>query len=270
MVEILGTPIRALLDSGASISVISSMDLISRWNLKIEPTKFKVQTANKERLNCVGFVYLPFTFNHQTKVIPTVVIPEIAKDLICGYDFWKAFNIRPTIGNDTTLELDDPFQHLGMSPSIQTIDIQFLSPWVLNISIDETAPELNQEEVVDESLDIPSLETPNEQHATAESLVTEHILSSENKQKLVEIVNMFPKSYDGKIGRTPLLTHNIELLPDATPRKIPSYKCSPKVEEEVDKEIERLIKMDAIEECSSDFVNPLLPVKKPNGKWRLD
>lgn len=268
-VHILGTPVRGLLDSGASISVISSLDLIERWNLKIEKIKLKIQTANGEKLNCVGVVYVPFTFNDNTKVIPTVIIPDVSKDLICGYDFWQAFDIRLKIGDSRDVNLSSPQVQSPVNLSVQMLDVEFFSPFIFNITRCEDLHEASIEQAVDESLDIPSLESPDERDVTPESIITEHKLLPEDKQKLVKVINKFPKSYYGKIGRTKLLTHNIELLPDTRPRKIPAYKYSPKVEEEVDKEIERLLEMDAIEDCNSDFVNPLLPVKKPNGKWRL-
>lgn len=268
-VHIFGTPVRGLLDSGASISVISSLDLVKRWNLKVENIKLKIQTANGEKLHCIGVVYIPFTFYDVTKVIPTVVIPDVSKELICGYDFWQAFDIRPTIGNNKDVSCNNPDDNSPSNLVVQMLDIEFLSPFVFTISQDDNAHASVRESTTDESLDIPSLEPPNEEQVTPESVITEHLLSRKDKQKLVKVINTFPKSYDGKIGRTTLLTHKIELLPDAKPRKIPSYKYSPKVEEEVDKEIERLLKMDAIEECNSDFVNPLLPVRKPNGNWRL-
>lgn len=253
-VEILGTEIKGLLDSGASISVISSLDLIRRWDLKLQEISLKVQTANGEKLRCLGFVYLPVTFNSMTKVIPTVVIPEISKDLICGYDFWQAFDIRPTSnGTDITLMCSNrPIENVSKD-EVHSIS---LDPLVFCISVDSRAPEVRPSQDVDDSLDIPTLEDPTDESITAAKIDTEHELKPEEKEILVDVINTFPRSYEGKIGRTSLLQHTIELLPDAKPKKIPSYKYSPTVEKEVDKEINRLLELDAIEECASEFINP--------------
>lgn len=62
-VEILGTKVVALLDSGAGISVISSLDLLKRWDLKIQRINLRAHTASGEKLNCLGFVNLPITFD---------------------------------------------------------------------------------------------------------------------------------------------------------------------------------------------------------------
>lgn len=223
----------------------------------------KIQTANGEKLSCLGFVYIPFTFDNKTKVIPTVVIPEISKELICGYDFWQAFDIRPTTTSGINITDGASGGPSGNVAMINEISVIF------NLTLDDSIQVPNHDPVRDESLEIPSLEEPLDGLISAEEIQTEHVLEPEEKERLLEIVNTFPRSYDGKIGRTPLLQHTIELIPGSQPKKIASYKYSPKIEQEVDKEIERLLNMDAIEECVSDFVNPLLPVKKPNGKWRL-
>lgn len=269
--HILGTPVDGLLDSGASISIISSVDLIKRWNLKIENISLKVRTANGESLKYLGIVYIPYTFDNKTKVVPTVVIPDISKGLICGYDFWTAFDIRLTNENGSNIPLCSPSVRAATQASdIKSTDTeQNGDNMVFTIEMGNDTDDDEAGTPIDESLDIPFLETPEEVTITPENIVTEHQLTPEEKNELVNIINMFPRSCDGAIGRTTLIQHTIELIPEIKPKKIPAYKYSPKVEQEVDKEVERLLRMDAIEECVSDFVNPILPVKKANGSWRL-
>ncbi|XP_055590229.1 uncharacterized protein LOC129742362 [Uranotaenia lowii] len=206
------------------------------------------------------------TFEGKTVVIPTVVIPDVAKQLICGYDFWRAFDIRPMMSSGAAVTLTESSFN-QQQQSFQ--DPKSLNMMCFSLSLDENHLGLKTQPIEDESLNIPSLEEPENNEIGLDSLETEHQLSENQKNDLLEIIKGFPRSYDGKIGRTHLIRHKIEILPDTKPKKIPNYKYSPKVEKEVDKEIERLLTMDAIEECSSEFVNPLLPVKKPNGNWRL-
>lgn len=234
--------------------------------MKIQKLDLKVHTANGEPLECQGFVNLPYTFDGKTKVVPTVVIPEISKDLICGYDFWKAFDIRPAIGSQNDVTLPENAHNIERN-SINSISVAANKTFYM--TTDRNEPTVDSGPTIDESLDIPSIEEPDLSEITPESISTEHNLTPAEKIRLVEVIQNFPRSYDGKIGRTSLIQHTIELLPDAKPKKMPTYKYSPKIEQEVDKEIGRLLNMDAIEECTSDFVNPLLPVRKPNGKWRL-
>lgn len=116
-----------------------------------------------------------FTFYDVTKVIPTVVIPDVSKELICGYDFWQAFDIRPTIGNNKDVSCSNPDDNSPSNLVVQMLDIEFLSPFVFTISQDDNAHASVREPTTDESLDIPSLEPPNEEQVTPESVITEHL-----------------------------------------------------------------------------------------------
>lgn len=80
---------------------------------------------------------------------------------------------------------------------------------------------------------------------------------------------MFELTSTGKLGRTHLIQHEITLKEGAVPRNPPMYKCSPYIQEAINAEVERFKKLDAIEECYSEWTNPLVPVMKKNGKVRV-
>lgn len=121
----------------------------------------------------------------------------------------------------------------------------------------------------DESLDIPGLDLPEPSKTTPDTVETEHELTSEERSHLAEVIRTFPCTADGVLGRTTLLEHEINLREDAVPRRQPLYRCSPAIQAEVDKEIQRYKDLDAIEECTSEWANPLVPVRKSNGKLRV-
>lgn len=56
-----------------------------------------LRTASGEVLEVGGKVYLPFSWNGTVRVVPTLVIPNLAINCVCGMDFWKKFQIQPTI-----------------------------------------------------------------------------------------------------------------------------------------------------------------------------
>lgn len=92
--------IRALLDSGSNLTLINDSVYSSLNPRKIKPLQnpIKLRTAGGEPLEILGQIYLPFTFNGVTKIIPTLVVPKLAIRCICGMDFWAKFNIQPTVG----------------------------------------------------------------------------------------------------------------------------------------------------------------------------
>ncbi|XP_062535431.1 uncharacterized protein LOC134204672 [Armigeres subalbatus] len=102
----------------------------------------------------------------------------------------------------------------------------------------------NKNEVVTMLL-LPTLPTREgkevKQEATKELCTEEHI-------RLQEAINKFPKAEPGKLGRTDRYTHRID-IGDAKPRKQRYYPMSKYVLDEVNKEIDRMLELDVIEEA---------------------
>lgn len=263
----LGTSITALLDSGAGASILNSREIIDKHQFKVHPINLRIKTADETSHKCEGVVYVPYTFNGVTNVVPTLLVPQISKHLILGMDFWAAFNIAPAIikggepqklaWNETT-ELNILEEYFGDNEDTIVLSIERDGPEV---------PEDEREPVEDTSLELPFAENPGNEKVT--SISTEHRLSAAEERELLEIVELFKETNGGKLGRTNLLTHKIDLVEGARPKKPPQYRCSPHIQKEVDKEVQRMKELDIIEESRSEWCNPLLPVKKASGEWRI-
>lgn len=94
-------------------------------------------------------------------------------------------------------------------------------------------------------------------------------LTEDQQRSLDKVVSLFPTSEDGKIGRTSLYEHRID-VGDAKPKKQRIYHVSKYVLDEVNKEVDRMIALDVIEEAMfSPWNNPLVAVKKKTGKYRV-
>lgn len=261
-------------DTGASISIISALDLIEKLGLEIHPIPLQVKTADGTGYHCQGYANVPFSIGNVTHVLPTIIVPEITKNLILGMDFLDKFGFRLTAsGNDSTLcRLPDENE-----PKVNQIDLCFVEEYFGNTA-ETICFELQPCELIekpsielDESLEMPTVEIPESHITKANDLQTEHNLSDPERQLLFEAVQTLPATKEGQLGRTSLLKHKIELVPGAKPKKFPSYRWSPAVEGVIDAEVDRMKKLGVIEECPQavDFLNPLLPIKKANGKWRI-
>lgn len=257
-VAIFQTTIDALLDSGASVSVTNSIALIERYGLKILPSPIRICTADHTQYTCVGYANIPITFRNLTKVISVIIVPQITRKLILGVDFWKAFGIKPM------------FRGMSGWEEIETHPLSDPSEDVFHFYIHpiDTLPMLRQQ-TVDETLDIPGLDLPEASSTTPETIETEHELSGNEKEELKKVISTFSCTTDNYLGRTSLCQHEIVLREDVKPRRQPVYRCSPAIQAEMDREIERYKQIDAIEECSSEWANPLVPVRKANGKLRI-
>lgn len=260
-VQIFETKVEALLDSGASISVMNSKQMVDRYGLKIINSPIQICTADRTKYSCIGYVNLPITFRNITKIISVVIVPEITRTLILGINFWEKFKIKPmiqgTYGLEEVTELTIKSKLLIQHETFHF----FVTPI-------ETLPKIDQQ-IPDETLDIPELELPSASKTTPESVETEHTLTVEERSELVEVIRTFACTTDNVLGRTNLIHHEINLREDAKPCRQSSYRCSPVIQAEMDREIERYIKIDAIEECVSEWASPLVPVRKSNGKLRV-
>lgn len=273
-VSILNNEIEGLADTGASVSIISCPRLLDRIGLKIKQCDIKILTADQTPYSCRGYVNVPYTYHGRTRIIPTLVVPEISKPLILGIDFLRAFDFR-LISNGHL----DGEEKEDVPLSTDEIGLNFVEDYfgddegqICFLVVPDGKSEcIREPQEEDQSLEMPTVEIPTKTFEHADEIETEHQLSPEQQSKLFQAIQHLPMTKEGQLGRTTLLKHSIELLSGATPKRIPSYKWSPALESVIDAEMQRLLSLDVIEECegSADFVNPLLPIKKPTGKWRI-
>lgn len=269
-VKIVDSEVEALLDSGAEISVMNSLELITKYNFKLHESKLRVDTAGRCSYKCLGFVNLPISYNGCTKVIKVYIVSEFSKTLILGINFWKTFGIVPAIqmGNMKVQVIEQ------LTNSQCVNELHFAEDYFSNNN-DSIALKFNNfqrstEDAMgvenDSSLDIPTLDL---EPILVENIETEHELEDEERAQLIEAINCFTISEENKIGRTSRIEHEIKLIPGQELKPSPMYRCSPYIQKFVDEEIERMIRMDVIEPCNSEYASPLLPVKKSNGKFRV-
>lgn len=98
-VEIHGTRIRALLDSGASVTALGRdcIKLIKLWKLRTHQVHILLKTADGHIHPCRQAVRLPISFAGFTRKVLVHIAPKIKHRLILGTNFWNEFNIKPAI-----------------------------------------------------------------------------------------------------------------------------------------------------------------------------
>lgn len=94
-----------------------------------------------------------------------------------------------------------------------------------------------------------------------------HDLSDIQKQKLSEVIEMFPSFKVKGLGKTTLLSHDID-TGDAKPICQRHWPYSPAMQKIINDEIDRMLSLDVIEESISPWSSPLVLVQKP-GKNRV-
>lgn len=90
-VEVLGCPILALLDSGATRTLVGlpGYELFQKLNLNLIKHSVTCSVANGQTCRSIGYVQAPITVMSKTRVIDVLVVPELSHKMILGVDFWK-------------------------------------------------------------------------------------------------------------------------------------------------------------------------------------
>lgn len=198
MVRIFDTDYDALLDSGASVCVTSVTNIAERNGLTMRESPIRIVTADKTVHKSLGYVQLPIEFNGITKVVPVLVVPQVCRRMILGYNFWKAFGIQPMMEGANGFEKIDTVSR--ENAELEVLDFTILPIQSLPV-IQKTDP--------DETLDIPALELPEPSKTTPETVETEHELQPEERAELTEAIKMFPCTTENRLGRTSLIQHEI-------------------------------------------------------------
>ena len=88
---------------------------------------------------------------------------------------------------------------------------------------------------------------------------------------ITELITEFSCIFDKPTGLPPPRSHfhTIPLIPGAQPFKLRPYRYSPAQKDEIEQQVQELLRNGMIQESSSPFASPVLLVKKKTGEWRL-
>ena len=98
-VEICGTKIRGLLDSGASLSClgVGSLEFLEKNKITLRKFSSYISTAGGQRQSIVGMVTMQIYYKGKANDIDLFVVPSLTQQLYLGVDFWRIFQIAPHI-----------------------------------------------------------------------------------------------------------------------------------------------------------------------------
>ena len=90
-IKLYGNIIRGLLDSGSNNTLISDRVYrkLNKPKLHTLKTSVDLRSASGTKLNVLGKLYIPISFDNQIRIISTLVIENLVLDCILGMDFWR-------------------------------------------------------------------------------------------------------------------------------------------------------------------------------------
>lgn len=102
-VNILGTEVLGLLDSGASRTIVGSpgYKLLQDLGLKLSNNnKSECRVANGQTCEVLGEMSVPFLVRGNLRVLSVLVAVSLPHTLILGADFWRVMGIVPDLRHD--------------------------------------------------------------------------------------------------------------------------------------------------------------------------
>lgn len=228
-IDLLGTDITALLDSGANNSIIGAngIDTIKSLGLKVFPSHHGfVTTADGSRQKVVGYVDLPLCINNSCKVISPLIVPTVSHPFIFGSDFCRKFQIKIDFRNN--------FWEVRQNGATQLSVVGSQSS-----SADNTS-----------------------------NLIVLEELNKDQKLQVQSVVKEFKQLGDRKLGRTNRMLYSID-TGEAKPFKQRQYLMSPYMLRHLNSELDRMLALGVVEPSRSAWSSPVLLVKKSNGDFRF-
>ena len=89
--------------------------------------------------------------------------------------------------------------------------------------------------------------------------------------EIQKMIAEFADIFDTPQGLPPKRSHHhtIPFIAGAQPFRIRPYRYNPCQKDEIEKQVQELLKNGMIQESSSPFASPVLLVKKKSGEWRM-
>ena len=190
----------------------------------------------------------------------------------------KALVLLPTPGSKLEMKWQGPFTVTkaledGLNYELDTgktnkqhriYHINLLSKWQ---SRDERAALVMEES--------PEMVLPHENNVPAfgheetwEDVVISDDLTESQRRQVKELLHEFSDIFSGEPNLTSVATHKID-TGDSPPIRSSPYRIPQKLEEEVNKEIEKMLEMGIIRPSTSPWAAPVVIVPKPDGTIRL-
>lgn len=269
VVTVRGRKVTALIDTGSQITIMGTnvMTNVSEWGERIEPYIGSLHMADLTQTKPVGQIFVEYEYEGIRHTVPTIILAGKTNHLILGMNFISVFNIIITDIQNVVSQTQGR-QICGAIEQITPVEIDN-EPDTATVNVNQnstlailTNTLITAENHTDTELDIEA------QKDSAVSIA--HELTSEQRRVLKHVLSKFiPTSEVGLLNQTNAIIHVID-TGEAKPFIKKQYPMSPAKEEEVKKELGKMLRQGIIREISySPWRSPILAVKKKDGGTRV-
>ena len=268
--SILGKRVQALVDSGSERSVISKgfYDTLIKDGGKLEEIPVKstyVVTAVGNKSQRVGKqVLLPMRFGNEVDHKTCLVIPNLIYEMILGIDWLNEHSAVIDFDRGVINFVRGNISQ-EMRMKCKSVD-KTVKACVTEVTVGDMAEGKADDE--EEVVDLCHIAVEGDKCDQLQQAVDKSGLSVEERDKLLEVLELNQEVFSDKPGLTHVYTHQFEIV-DHSPFSGPKYPIPHKFADAVEKEIGIMLNQGIIEPSTSAYLNPLVVVGKSDGSVRL-
>lgn len=240
-----------LIDSGSSTSFVSSQ-LVHRLagvQPLEQPVVVKIADGGtmscSEQVKSCSWYYQEQTFQTDFKVLPLACY-----DVILGMDWLE---------EHSPMKINWKLKHVAFEHKGSEIMLQVLLPDTQQCSI----------------ISVQQLDALFKQDAVLQifelGIQSDHKLQEDIPPSIQSLINEFADLFAEPAGLPPkrAYDHTIPLLAGAQPFRLRPYRYTPDQKDEIEKQVEEMLKSGVIQHSSSPFASHVLLVRKKDMTWRL-
>lgn len=129
-VRIMEKPIRGLLDSGATCSLMggSLTSMVDELGLTRFPVQGAIKTADNTSHNVSFYAFIPIEYNRKKLILPILCVESLPPTLILGMNFWIKFGVQISlcginVSSDSNMTTISSFSQEEQERLKETIDL---------------------------------------------------------------------------------------------------------------------------------------------------
>lgn len=273
----------SLFDTGSNISAVSC-DALARLQEKHKVPVFtgraiKVQCATRDIFSkCNTQALLPIDIDGKLYEVPCFVLKGLQPEVVFGGHFLRKHGVVISYTDGKIkITFSPAINEKGAAAQVSTTTPVELS--MCSMTVHNTQKRLNtivsncsnnsKAPICDKQCD--ELKAISE--SDVDELINSHVdsithLNRAQKESLKDVLLKHKFVFSKKPGKLEGVEHRINLQ-DYSPIKCKTYPIAEKHKDAVDEQIQRLLKWGIIRKCPTSYINPILPVIKPDGSIRL-
>lgn len=250
-------------------NVVLGIDFMQKYEVQINIAKkqFKVKIPNTCDLLTLEKITIPpkseiVTFAKISKPLPNKVIGECISLQNTDYVLAKSVS---TVNNEST-------------------PVRIMNPWDAKITI-KKGKKIGKFVCLSSKSDILPMEKDNNiskpfnppsnpptSNANMEFNFDESILTESQQNDLSKLLHEFDDCFvdkSGQLGKTDVVKHKIEIEENTAPIRHRAYRVPPYKRQEIEKQVDSLLKQELIKPSVSPWAAPVVLIKKSDGSFRF-